>query len=129
MSSFKFKRYPVILIHTQLSTQTSTSSHLDSLSGTNAKVEISCDFRRLSYKDKIALKQLEWHILKNCMIAILVVSKLSKKIWKLWRHPTENGESRTHLGELQGSLSIWLIDWLCLMPLSAISQLYHGNQL
>jgi hypothetical protein len=60
VSSFKFKRYPVILIHTQLSTQTSTSSHLDSLSGTNAKVEISCDFRRLSYKDKIALKQLEW---------------------------------------------------------------------
>ena len=43
-------------------------------------VEISCDFRRLSYKDKIALKQLEWHILKNFMIAILVVSKLSKKI-------------------------------------------------
>jgi hypothetical protein len=27
------------------------------------------------------------------------------KIWKLWRIPTENGKSRTHLVKLQGSES------------------------
>jgi hypothetical protein len=27
------------------------------------------------------------------------------KIWKFWQVPTENGESRTRLGEVQGSLA------------------------
>ena len=30
------------------------------------------------------------------------------KIWKLWRVLTENGEPRTHLSELQGSLNVFL---------------------
>ena len=32
------------------------------------------------------------------------VQKIFLKIWKLWWVTTENGESRTHLGKLQGSL-------------------------
>jgi hypothetical protein len=52
-----------------------------------------------------------WFLAKTrcaCCIILWRVQKTlwNSKIWKLWWVPTENGDSRIHLGKLQGSLGI-----------------------
>ena len=47
------------------------------------------------------------HFCKFCGVPPLYKSK----IWKLWRVPTENGVSRTHLDELTGSLLLFILSF------------------